>query len=433
MTDFHDGSCGCLEYQRLSRRDFLATGTGAAGAMYAATAFPAWLPRVVLAEHYSSTRDVLVSVFQRGGVDGLSVCFPFADPAYYAARPTIATPPPDALTANRAIALDDTWAIPPGMLGIGDAYLSGDLLIAHAVGLTTTSRSHFDAQRWMEVGKMADPNVATGWLGRHLATVPPMRDDALLRGIGVSSGLARTLVGAPKTLPVPDPANYTIAGSAATRAARLGVLESAYGTTAEPLRSNALDAVNTIALLGSLNLGGYIPANGATYPNTPFGRALRAVAALIKSDVGLEAAQVDIGGWDTHAQQDPNAGAMFALMQDFSNAIGAFWADVVATGYPATLVAVSEFGRNVRENGSAGTDHGRGTTMFTMGRAIAGGRVLAQWPGLDTDQLEDRQDLRVTIDYRDILAEVVQQRLGNPNLAAVFPGFSPTFRGVTRY
>ena len=432
MTDEHGAACGCNEYQELSRREFLSTTAGISGSVYAASAFPGWLPRVVLAEHYSATRDVMVSVFQRGGVDGLAMCIPFTDPAYYAGRPTIATPAPDSLAANRAIALDGTWAIPPGMLGVGPAYEAQDMLIAHAVGLTTKSRSHFDAQRWMEVGKMADPNLVTGWLGRHIASVPPMRADALLRGMGVASGLPKTLVGAPKTLPIPDPANYTLAGSSSTRTARLSVLEGDYGLTAEPLRSNALDAVNTIELLATLGINQYVPANGVVYPNTAFGRALRSVAALIKSDIGLEAAQVDIGGWDTHAQQDPNAGAMFALMQNFAGSLGAFWADVIDTGYPATLVAVSEFGRNVRENGSAGTDHGRGTTMFAMGRSIAGGRVLADWPGISQNQLEDNQDLQVTIDYRDILAEIVQNRLENPNLGVVFPGYTPTFRGVTR-
>jgi uncharacterized protein (DUF1501 family) len=177
-----------------------------------------------------------------------------------------------------------------------------------------------------------------------------------------------------------------------------------------------------------------VPANGAVYPDTEFGRAMRAIAILIKADVGVEAAQVDIGGWDTHASQDPNTGVMRNLMADFSGSLGAFWQDVIATGYPATLVSLSEFGRNLRENGSAGTDHGRASTMFVMGKAIAGGRVLAlNWPGLALEQLEDRQDLRVTLDCRDILAELVATRLGNgSNLGVIFPGWTPTFRGVTR-
>jgi len=199
------------------------------------------------------------------------------------------------------------------------------------------------------------------------------------------------------------------------------------------LHSAALDATNTVALLRTVNFAGYRPANSAVYPTSAFGRALNSVAVLIKSDVGIEAAQVDIGGWDTHSAQDPLAGAMFRSMQDFSNSLAAFYADVIATGFNVTVVAVSEFGRNVRENGSAGTDHGRGTAMFAMGKGIAGGRVLTKnWPGLAREQLESGQDLKVTVDYRDILSEIVQQRLGNPNLNFVFPGWTPAMLGVTR-
>jgi uncharacterized protein (DUF1501 family) len=432
MTDHEDQDCGCQEYNELSRRKFIQTSSAVA----AAAAFPSWLPKVVLARHYSANRDAILSVFQRGGVDGLTTCVPFADNAYYTARPTIRIPRPDDTSvpaAQRATALDSFFALPPAMLGLLPAYLATDLLIVHATGLLDKSRSHFDAQRWMEVGKPVDPNIVTGWLGRHLATVPPMRSDALLRGIGISSGLPKTLVGGPKTLPVANPSNYNVGGAAGTRTARLAVLETNYTGTPDPLKTNALDAVNTIELLASLNFTGYVPANGAVYPNTGFGNALKSVAVLIKSDIGVEAAQVDIGGWDTHSAQDPNTGAMFSTMQDFANSMGAFYRDVIAMGYPATAVSVSEFGRNLRENGSGGTDHGRATTLFAIGKGIAGGRVIANWPGIANANLEDGQDLRVTIDYRDILAEIVANRLENSsNLDAVFPGWTPTFRGVTR-
>jgi uncharacterized protein (DUF1501 family) len=431
MTERDDLNCGCQEYNELTRRQFMQ----ASGVVAAAAVFPSWLPRVVLAKHYSSNRDVMVSVFQRGGVDGLSTCVPFGDNIYYTSRPTIRIPRPDDLSApaaQRVTALDDFFGLPPAMLGLLPAYLATDLLIVHATGLTNKSRSHFDMQRWMEVGR-ADGTTVTGWLGRHLATVPPIRSDSLLRGIGIASGLQKTLVGGPKTLPVSNPANYNVGGASNTRAARLALLESNYGTTPDPLKTSALDAVNTIELLASLNFNGYVPANGAVYPNTGFGNALKAIAVLIKADVGIEAAQIDIGGWDTHAAQDPNAGSMFSTMLNFADSLGAFYRDVIAMGYPATAVSISEFGRNLRENGSNGTDHGRASTLFAMGKGIAGGRVLANWPGLANGQLEDNQDLRVTIDYRDILAEIVANRLENSaNLDAVFPGWTPTFRGVTR-
>jgi len=244
---------------------------------------------------------------------------------------------------------------------------------------------------------------------------------------------ATTLVGAPQTLPIADPANYNIGGSATTRAARTALLKDSYEGSANPLRAAALDAVGTMDVLSRLNINAYTPARGATYPNTGFARGLRSIAALIKSDIGLEAASIDIGGWDTHAMQDPNGGQMANQMRQFAQGLGAFWADVVNTGHRVTVVAMSEFGRNVPENGSAGTDHGRAGVMFAMGKRIAGGRVYVQsWPGIEAAQLENRMDLQVTLDYRDVLAEIVQNRLENKNLSFVFPGWTPTFRGVTK-
>jgi uncharacterized protein (DUF1501 family) len=203
----------------------------------------------------------------------------------------------------------------------------------------------------------------------------------------------------------------------------------------EPVRSAALDALNTIELLRLIDFAGYRPAGGATYPNTSFGRGMRSAAALIKADIGVEAIQLDLGGWDTHSNQDPLAGSMFRSMQDLSNSLGAFHADVIAGTFAqnVTMVVMSEFGRNVRQNGSLGTDHGRGNCMFVMGRNITGGRVMVNnWPGLARENLDSGQDLKVTLDHRDVLAEVVKNRLGNPNVSVVFPDYVSTFRGVTK-
>ena len=438
MDERHEDDCGCQEYNELSRRQFLSTAAGAS----AAAVFPAWLPKIVMSKAYASNRDIIVSVFMRGGADGLSLCVPFADANYYGSRSTIAIPRPDSTSATKGVALDQFFMFPQAMAGgaagtggLLPAYLATDLLIVHATGQLNNSRSHFDAQRYMEVGKPVDPSLVTGWLGRHLSSIPPLKPDAPLRGLGISNGLQKTLVGGPKTLPIADPRNYTVGGSATTQPQRLAFMQTDYASAEEPLHSSALDATNTVALLKTVSFATYKPANGAVYPTTSFGRALSSVATLIKSDVGIEAAQVDIGGWDTHSGQDPvnPNGSMYRTMQDFSNSLAAFYADVIATGLNVTVVAVSEFGRNVRENGSQGTDHGRGTVMFAMGKGIAGGRVVTKsWPGLAREQLESGQDLKVTVDYRDILAEIVQNRLGNPNLGFVFPSWTPTMLGVTR-
>ncbi|MDB4874803.1 MAG: hypothetical protein JWM41_1249 [Gemmatimonadetes bacterium] len=427
MDETHEDDCGCQEYNELSRRQFV----GAAAGLSAAAIFPAWLPKVVMAKNFASTRDIIVSVFMRGGADGLSLCVPYGDANYYTSRSTIAIPRPG--DAKGGVNLDGFFMFPQAMAGLMPAFTLKDLLVVHATGQLNVNRSHFDAQRFMEVGKPVDPNLVTGWLGRHLASIPPLKPDAPLRALGVAGGLQKTLVGAPKTLPIADPTNYTIGGAAATQAQRLGFMQSDYAVADEPLKSAALDATNTVNLLKTVNFAGYKTQNGAVYPSSSFGKALRSVAVLIKNDVGIEAAQVDVGGWDTHSAQDPIAGSMFRTMQDFSNSLAAFYADVIATGYNVTVVAVSEFGRNVRENGSAGTDHGRGTVMFSMGKGIAGGRVLTKnWPGLAKEQQEAGQDLKVTVDYKDILAEIVQNRLGNPNLGFVFPTWTPTMLGVTR-
>ena len=435
MNDFDHDDCGCREYNELSRRRFVAgAGAAIAGTVFTPI-FPAWLPEVVLAESAQSSRDIIVSIFLRGGSDGLSMCVPFLDNDYYAGRPTIAIPRPDTTAANRGIALDNFFAFPQAMSTLVPAFQAGHLLVVHATGSIDPSRSHFDAQRFIEVGKPRDTNIVTGWLGRHLASTTPVRTGSPLRALGIESGLSKTLVGAPQTIPIPDPPNFAIIGSATTRLARAAWLREDYTTTIDPVRSAALDALNTIELLRVIDFAGYRPANGAVYPNTNFGRGMQSTAALIKADLGVEAIQLNLSGWDTHASQDPLAGSMFNTMSNLAGSIAAFHADVIAggTSHSVTVVVLSEFGRNVRQNGSLGTDHGRGNCMFVMGRNITGGRVLVNnWPGLARENLEAGQDLRVTLDHRDILAEVVRNRLANPNVGVVFPDYVPTYRGVTK-
>ncbi len=425
----HDG---CQEYRELSRRDFIAWSTGAA---LAATAMPPWLPKVVLAQSANSGRDVIISIFMRGGADGLSLCAPFADANYYTSRPTIAIPRPDSTAATRGIALDNTFAFPQAMAALVPAFTAGELLVVHGAGSLDTTRSHFDAQRFIEVGKPRDPNIVSGWLARHLSSVTPAKAGAPLRAVGISTGLPRTLVGAPKTLPIPNPANFGLAGSATTRQERTDWLKADFTDQVDPVRAEALDAISTIDLLKKINFAGYVPQNGAVYPNTSFSNSLKSAAALIKADIGVEAIQVDIGGWDTHSNEDPLAGGMFTLMQQFSNAMGALHADLVngTQASSVTVVAISEFGRNVRENGSKGTDHGRAGCMFVIGKRVAGGKVLTNnWQSLARENLESGQDVKVTIDHRDVLSEIVKNRLGNPNTSFVFPAFTATTRGVTK-
>ncbi|GJQ28903.1 MAG: hypothetical protein HBSAPP03_07870 [Phycisphaerae bacterium] len=437
MTDHaaHDapsgGPCGCDEYLRLSRRNFLA----ASGVAALASAAPAWLPRVALAEsHRSSQRDVIVSVYLRGASDGLTMVVPFGDPNYYTARPSLNVAPPDANVdpSLKATSLDGFFGLPAAMLPLLPAYQSGQLLFVHATGSHDPSRSHFDAQRFMEVGKAQDPTLGTGWLGRHLASVTPMSPNAILRAVGISTGLMRTLVGAPDTLPIPNLDTFDIAGSSTTLASRRAALQDLYGPVADPVHAAAMTTLQTIDLLNTINFAGYAPSGGAVYPTGNFGTAFKSTAALLKAQIGVEAVAIDLGGWDTHANQGIFTGTMAGLMSQLAQALAAFHADMNnGPVQPSHIVTVlSEFGRRVAQNGSAGTDHGHGNAALIMGNAVTGGRVLANWPGLGPGQLYQGLDLAVTIDYRDVLAEIVQERLGGTDLSYIFPGHTPAFQGV---
>jgi uncharacterized protein (DUF1501 family) len=259
-----------------------------------------------------------------------------------------------------------------------------------------------------------------------------MKPDAALRALAFSYGLPLMLAGAPDTLPIPNPANFALSGSSSTAAARLAWLGTSFAGEPDPLKSSALNTQRTITQLSAIGIAAYVPAGAAVYPTSSFGTALRSTAALIRADVGVEAVQIDVGGWDTHSAQGPLTGSMSTTMRTLADAIAAFHADMVGAARIGrlTVVVMSEFGRKAQENASQGTDHGHGNVMFVLGGSATGGRVLTQWPGMTAQQLYQGQDLQVTIDYRDILAEVVSRRLGNTRLDLVFPDYSPTFRGA---
>lgn len=474
----------CDEYMSLSRRGFIAA-SGTAAAMMATA--PAWLPRVAIARNFNAAaQDVIIQIYLRGGCDGLSVVVPFNEPRYISSRPNLAMLPYDTgIDPGRAVldlvstsgstngnsnasAASITapggrvfFGLHPAMTALMPAWIDGKLLLVQGAGMTNASKSHFEAQRSMETARLNDPTYATGWLGRHLYSVDPMNPAALVRAIGIADGLTRVLVGAPKAVPIPDLASstgnqpalsnftgYGLRGPAATRPARLGVLSDLYNATFDPVRAAAISTIDTIGLLNTIGAAGYSPGNGTIYPSNAIGNSLKSAAALINAEVGVEAIAVDYSGWDTHANQGTpiatggpgtttggiTAGSsLFVTMQSLANAVGAFYSDIIAArGKRVTVVIMSEFGRNIGENGTVGTDHGVGNMMMVLGSAIRGGRVLTNWPGISTNPatIAHNMDLGVTIDYRDVLAEIVQQRLGNPDLASVFPGFTPTFRGV---
>ena len=421
---------GCSEYQSLSRRKFLVRS---AQVTALAATLPAWVPKVAFADS-GPARDVLISVYLRGGCDGLTLVAPYADDHYYTHRPNLAVPRPDSNSQYKATDLDGFFGLPPTMLPLLPIYQAGELVVVHACGLEEATRSHFDAQRFPEVGKANASRLATGWLGRHLASIQPMRADALIRGVGVDFGMPKVLQGGPRTLPIPDPSWFTLWGDWQSYEDRKRYIDGTYRAQTDPIRTSAINTLQTMQVLSNIDFDHYQPAGGAQYPDTGFGKSMQSAAALIRADIGVEAIHVDIHGWDTHSEQGSVDGQLRDLMADLSGGLRAIHQDLNgANRRDWTLIAMSEFGRNAIENGSRGTDHGFGNCMFAMGAQIAGGQVIRNWPGLHEDQLVAGMDLGITIDYRDVIAEIVDKRLGNgQGLAQVFPGFVPQYRGVVR-
>ncbi|MFQ5528039.1 MAG: DUF1501 domain-containing protein [Thermoanaerobaculia bacterium] len=420
----------CDEYRELTRRGFVGVTAGAVA--FALT--PSWLPKVVYADSDDSQRDIVVSLFLRGGADGLTLCPPFGDTAYYDLRPQLAFQPPDASGGNAALDLDGEFGLAPALEPLLEVYNGGDLLLVHATGLPDATRSHFEAMHFMEVGQgYPPPSLFSGWLGRHLQTTAPTAKDAVLRAVGIGAGLQRTLAGGPQALPIQDLDDYGFEGRGATKAARRVAVEEMFAAVGDPEKTAAANTFRTIDLLKTIGFTSYSPAGGAAYPDGEFGYALESTAALIKAEVGVEAVAIDLGGWDTHVAQGPVEGFMAGLMGNLAGGLAAFHQDLTSDGFDNVLVvAMSEFGRNAFENGSAGTDHGHGGLMFVIGGGVKGGRVLTEWPGLEQAQLYDGQDLAITIDYRDILSELLEKRLANPDATKVFTdsGYSPKTYGI---
>ncbi|HZL98629.1 MAG TPA: DUF1501 domain-containing protein [Planctomycetota bacterium] len=425
----HTRQAACEEYGRWSRRQLLRDATLGAGALLAG---PSWLPRVVPAPAGAAggaRRDVLVYVFLRGGLDGLSFVPPHGDGDYYAARPVLGVPPPGSI--GGALDLDGFFGLLPAAAPLHALFAEGRLAFVHAVGTDDHTRSHFDAFNKVELGIAGLPigSAQDGWLARHLGLVAPLADGPL-RAAALRDVLPITLFGAPRTLPIPDPAAFEFPGDPATAAARQAAIVAMYQGLPAPLGPAAIDTLDTIALLGTVDFGAP-PQNGAAYPATPFGAQLRACATIIRAGLPVEALMLDYLGFDHHSEQGPLDGDLALLSDDVARAIVAFDTDLGPLIDQVTLVAHSEFGRRVAQNASLGADHGFGGVLLALGGHVQGGQVLADWPGLAPAALVDG-DLAVTTDLRDVLGEILVKRLAaSPaDLAAIFPAHTVTFPGL---
>jgi uncharacterized protein (DUF1501 family) len=367
--------------------------------------------------------DVIITVFLRGGWDVMNVVPPVEGPDrgfYEAARPTLKIPNSG---EHAALRLDDLFGLHPSMDRLYDLYRGQKLAIVHAVGLNVDTRSHFEAQQYVESATPGVKNTGTGWVGRHLAAVSE-GGGGLLPAAAAGNALPTTLAGAPEAVSISAVDEFDLRGDAFQKAALRRLWDSDSW-----LHSSGMQTFAAIDTIQRANSSGYQPANAAQYPNGEFGSNLKTVAKLIKLQVGLKAATIDLGGWDTHQSEAEGAGGYLAhLVGELSNGLSAFYTDVDDSSSPSyadrmTLVVVSEFGRRLAENASHGTDHGHGSAIFVLGGQVNGGRVLSNWPGLQNEQLYDRADLAVTTDYRQVLSEIVVRRLGNARLGSVFPGY----------
>ncbi|RME85557.1 MAG: DUF1501 domain-containing protein [Caldilineae bacterium] len=399
-----------------TRRDFLKTA-GYAAMM--GLGLPAWMPRLAFSTRADGPPgDILICVFLRGGIDGMSVVVPYAEDNYHESRPTLGIPEPG--QQNGALDLDGFFGLHPALAPLLDIYTQGDLAVVHATGSPDPTRSHFDAMDYMERGTPGEKQIETGWLGRHLASAAH-QNDSPFRAIGMGALLPQSLRGPVPAVALQSIADFHLQGNPAELAQIQQTLAALYSGDGW-LDLEGQKVFDAFALLEQTDPLQYDPQHGAEYPDTSFGLGLKQVAQLIRAEVGLEVACLDVGGWDTHANQGVLSGQFSGMLTDFGAALSAFYTDMQDQMGSITLVTMSEFGRRLRENASAGTDHGHGNQMLVMGGGIIGGHVYGNWPGLDPEQL-DRGDLAVTTDYRTVLSELVLKRLLNDHLDEVFPHF----------
>jgi uncharacterized protein (DUF1501 family) len=400
----------------VSRRVFLKNGAFAFVSLGFA---PSFLSRTALAATGRSKQ--LIAIFQRGAVDGLSMVVPFGEADYYRARPSIAIPRPNG--ENGALDLDGFFGFNPRLQALKPLWDRRQLAIVNACGSPDSTRSHFDAQDYMESATPGVKSTPDGWLNRYLQA-RKAEEATPFRAVALTSQLPRMLQGTAPALAMSQIAQFGIRGGQASDGAGAS-FEREYAAAADQLlNGTGKEAFNAIKMLRSTDPSRYQPANGAEYPRSPFGQALRQIAQLTRSNVGLEVAFADVGGWDTHVNQGAAQGQLANKLDDFSRGIAALVADLGDRMEDIVILTMSEFGRAVNENGNRGTDHGHGNAMMVIGGGVRGGQVYGKWPGLAAEKRYEGRDLAVTTDFRDVFGEIVTRHLGVSNPSAIFPGYN---------
>ncbi len=415
---------------KITRRIFLKNG---ALAVVATTAIPSFLTRAAYGASGVSSpgRKRLVVLFQRGAADGLNIVVPHGESAYYAMRPSIAIPRPSS-GREACIDLDGFFGLHPSLSSLKPLWDQRHLAIVHAAGSPDTTRSHFDAQDYMESGTPGVKSTEDGWLNRCLHK--PEDQLSPFRAIAMGGTLPRALAGPEPAVAIGNLNDFGVGGRGPAAAPLANTVEAMYAQSVDTvLHGTGQETFEAVKMLKAANPARYTPAAGANYPRKHLGESLRQVAQLMKANLGVEVAFADIGGWDHHVNEGSTQGQLANVLREFGQSISAFWTDLGDLAEDTVVVTMSEFGRTARENGNRGTDHGHANVMFVLGGPVKGGRVYGQWPGLEQHQLYEGRDLALTTDFRRVLGEAVYRHLGNRDLAMVFPGFDNDPRRFARY
>ncbi len=412
--------CEGARSTKFSRRYFMKQG---GIAMVGLSTMPAFLQRA-LAETPAAGKRQLVVLFQRGASDGLNIVVPFAEPSYYRMRPSIAIPQPTRGGEASAIDLDGFFGLHPSLAPLEPLFHKSQLAIVHAAGSPDSTRSHFDAQDYMESGTPGVKATEDGWLDRALGTIPE-GNVSPFRAVALGPNLPRMLRGSTGAIALPDLRQFKVQPQSVAIANVVeGGFEAMYAQTVDhALQGTGAETFEAIDMLRKIDATKYPPENGAEYPKSQIGQRLQQIGQMIKANIGAEALFLDGGGWDNHVNEGGAQGQLANLLRDLGQSLTAFHQDMGDRMGHIVVVTMSEFGRTAKENGNRGTDHGHANCMFVMGGDVKGGRVYGKWPGLEEHQLNEGRDLALTTDFRSVVGEILVRHLGVTNLAAVFPGF----------
>ena len=412
----------------MKRRVFMKSG---ALALVTMGLSPRFLRRTAFAAELQAAAakgKIFICLFQRGAADALNVLVPHGEKNYYSLRPSIAIPRPSARAQGAAIDLDGFFGLHPSLAPLKPLWDRGMLAPIHAVGSPSSTRSHFDAQDYMESGTPDVKNTPDGWLNRYLAThgtceacATPAQPSSHFRAVALTNSTPRILEGPAPTVAMNTLQEFTVRATG-TQVERL---EALYRTgRADIIHGTGSEMFDAVKMLKAADPSRYAPAAGANYPRSRFGTQLMQIAQLIKANLGVEVAFADVGGWDTHNNQGGATGQLANRLTDFASAIAALTTDLGDRMEDVVILTMSEFGRTARQNGSGGTDHGHGGAMFAIGGAVKGGKVYGTWPGLEREQLYEGRDLALTTDMRTVFSEIAARHLGAAKLDTIFPGYA---------